>query len=66
MNKIHMRNFGLLSGIILFTVLITTPALADPGLFTGCVGAKQGTISNIQAGTLSKELRIFWSTSKMI
>ncbi len=41
------RNFGLLGvGTILFAILIATPALADSGQFTGCLGVKT------QKGTL--------------
>ena len=37
-NRLKRRNFGLLGiGTILFAILIATPALADPGQFTGCL-----------------------------
>lgn len=49
---IHDRNFGLLGvGTILFAILIATPALADPGQFTGCLDTNKGTLYKIQAGS---------------
>lgn len=50
-NRSKMRNLGMLSGLILFAILITAPAIADTGIFTGCLKVKQGIINNIQAGT---------------
>ena len=46
------KNWLLGVGIILVAILIATPALAESGQFTGCLGVKtqEGTLYNIQAG----------------